>query len=260
MSARLSYAWRALRTGLAFAIFGVAALVLAVRLTMLRRRARDRDADRCEMRAQHAIHRVCRAFVGVMRVLGLMTLDASGVEDLRRPGPRLVVANHPGLIDVVLLLAEMPQADCVVSRSWARNPFLRGVAAAAGYLRNDGGAEVVDEAVRRVRTGRAVLLFPEGTRSPASGLGPFRRGAAHVALAVPSDLVPIVLRYEPRTLMKGQKWYDVPDRPFHVTLRVERPFAPKDVLRGDERTGIAARRVTAALRRFFLERVEGGTV
>ena len=52
--------------------------------------------------------------------------------------------------------------------------------------------------------------------------------------------------------MKGQPWYDVPDRAFVLTVRVLEPLAPKEVLAGGETASVAARKVTDALRERLL--------
>jgi hypothetical protein len=54
-----------------------------------------------------------------------MTYQIEGGERLQRDG-LLVLANHPTLIDVVCLISLLPNADCVVKRAVACNPFMRG--------------------------------------------------------------------------------------------------------------------------------------
>jgi 1-acyl-sn-glycerol-3-phosphate acyltransferase len=256
MTHRVSTIWRALRTGAAFAVFGAGSLLLALVVIPLSRLASASQAR--DLRAQRLIHTGFRCFRWYMVRTGLMTVSETGTERLRRGGPLLVVANHPTLLDAVILGSILPQVDCIVGAAHADNPAMRRTAALAGYIRNDGGAAVVEECARRLRAGRSVLVFPEGTRSPRRGLRPFRRGAAHVALATGSELLPVVLSCEPPTLMKGQPWYDVPDRPFHIDVRVEEPVSPKPYLDSSEPTPILARRLTSELRETFIKRMERG--
>ena len=93
-----------------------------------------------------------------------MTYQIEGGERLQRDG-LLVLANHPTLIDVVCLISLLPNADCVVKRAVARNPFMRGPVRAAGYISNDDGAGLVDDCVAAVHAGGTLVIFPEGTRS-----------------------------------------------------------------------------------------------
>jgi 1-acyl-sn-glycerol-3-phosphate acyltransferase len=190
--------------------------------------------------------------------VGLTEVRFEGALRLREPGPRIVVANHPTLVDTPLLGQCMPQADCIANPDWADHPLLRGAIAAANYVRNDAGAEAIEEGVRRLREGRSLLIFPEGTRTPLGvPLGPLRRGAAHIALRAGVELQPVAIRCVPRTLMKGQRWHDVPDRAFELRVKALPPLLPKEVLAGGESASIAARKVTDALRARLLEALEG---
>jgi 1-acyl-sn-glycerol-3-phosphate acyltransferase len=159
----------------------------------------------------------------------------------------VIAANHPTLIDVVLLIARLPQADCVVKSAAWHNPFLRWVVAGAGYIRNDEGAALVETCVARVRQGRCLVLFPEGTRSPARSVAPLRRGAAHVALRARVPLIPVTITCEPPTLLKGDPWYRVPDRIVDVTIEVGEPLWP-DVSASES---LAARLVTGEMRKVY---------
>ena len=70
------------------------------------------------------------------------------------------------------------------------------------------GAHAVRHAVERLRAGHSVVVYPEGTRTPAEGLRPFQRGAAHIALRAGCDVVPVCITVTPRALMQGQGWTD----------------------------------------------------
>lgn len=254
MPTRTSTGWRALRTGIAFAALGLISLWLgAVWLPF--RALWDRSTPEGWRRAQRAIHRAYRVHAGLMKALGLIEVRWIGLERLQTRGRKIIVANHPSLIDTLLIVSNLPQADCVVGRDYAENFWLRGAVREAEYIRNDAGADVVSQAVRCLEEDRALLIFPEGTRSPENGLGHFYRGAAHVALESGLDLLPVRITVEPPSLMKGQKWYHVPPRRPRWTFEVGDPIVAKEYLDGTESSVTAARKLTAALR----ERLAGGS-
>jgi 1-acyl-sn-glycerol-3-phosphate acyltransferase len=257
MGARLSRAWRIARTGSSFAFFFGGGALLAAALAVLRRT--NADGAGFDLRAQRWIARGYGLFMGYMRAIGVCSVRFEGAGRLAGVGPLVVVANHPTLVDTPLLGERMPQADCIANPTWADAPLLGSAIAAANYVRNDAGAEAIDEGVARLRAGRRLLIFAEGTRTPRGAtLGPLRRGAAHIALRAGVPILPVAITCEPRTLMKGQPWYAVPDRPFVLTVRVLEAFAAKDVLDGGESDSIAARKVTAALRERLLAALEQG--
>jgi 1-acyl-sn-glycerol-3-phosphate acyltransferase len=259
MAAPPARLWRVLRTGLCWAAFGALCVGLGLVWLPLARQL-SRGSASADLRAQRALHRAARLYFAIGRGLGVFRLRVDGGERLRSGGPRLVVANHPSLLDVVALLSVAPQLDCIVNAARAEHPFLRRLTAAAGYIPNDGGREVVAEATRRLRAGRSLLVFPEGTRSPRGGLGPFQRGAAHIALASGYDLLPVVIACEPPALAKGERWYEVPERRFELRLRVGQPLSPRPLLESGLAAPVAARRLGAELREYFAKGLEGSDV
>lgn len=206
-----------------------------------------------ERRCQAVVQRFFRGFLRFTGALGMLRMQVVGAEALREPG-QLVVANHPTLLDAVFLMSLMPQADCVVKRATLSNPFMRGVIRGTGYLSNDRGGELVDACVERLRQGRSLLIFPEGTRSPAGALGSFRRGAAHVALESGKPLRTVVITCTPPALGRGQKWYDMPDERLEIRIDCRSTFDPAPLAVGAASRGVAARRVTAALRDFYAKK------
>lgn len=250
----LECALRRFGTGFMFATFGFAALILAcvafpVIAVSRRREARD-------LAAQRLIHRTFRAFERLGIALHLFEVHDLGAERLRA-SPGLVVANHPTLLDVVFLVARMPQADCIVKAEALRNPFLRPAVRIAGYVANADGPAMLAACAERLRAGRSVIIFPEGTRSPRGGLRPFKRGAARVALQSQGLVTPVAIRCDPPALGKHQRWWGISARKLVFTLEVGAPFHATDLIgsAGTASNPRTARRLTAALRARFEAKV-----
>ncbi len=253
--ARLSRWVRIAGTGISFAVFGMGGLFLALFCFPVLRII-SKDAREREERAQYLVHLAFRFHVWVMQWLGVCRFSVRGAERLREPGGHLIVANHPTLIDVVLIGSLMPQLDCLVKTDTSHNPFMRGVVRVAGYVPNDLGEAVVEACAARLREGRSLLLFPEGTRSMKGGeLGSFHRGAAHVALSSGRSILPLVIHCAPRALTRGQHWYDVGDRPMRFAIEVGEPIDPRELTKDHEARGVASRVLTAALRDFYHARL-----
>jgi 1-acyl-sn-glycerol-3-phosphate acyltransferase len=248
-----SRTWRILRTGIGFAQAGILSLLLAVVIFPIIRLLPGTREEK-QIRSQRWVHRFVRILLGTAEILQVMRLRCNDIERLKQPG-LLVVANHPTLIDALCLMSLMPQADCVVKAGHYHNPFLAGAIKGAGYIPNLDGPRLVSDCVERLMGGRSVIFFPEGTRSPADGLGPFARGAAHVALKSGCDPVPVTIKCEPATLYRGRAWWDVPERIFSLTLTVDEPLIVKDVLQQPMAVPRAARALTAALRDHFERRL-----
>ena len=256
MRERIDHAWRVAGTGLSFLAFGLGGLflglcVLPPMLWLVR------DPERRRRWARRIVQRSFAAHVELMRRLGVMTYEIRGRERLARDG-LLVLANHPTLIDVVLLVSLLPNADCVVKSAVARNPFMRGPVRAAGYVSNDDGAGLVEDCIAAVRAGGALVIFPEGTRTTPGQPLRLQRGAANIAVRGALDITPVRITCAPPTLGKGDKWYRVPPTRFHMVIDVQEDLPIVPFLNGTEGAdpsaggeALAARRLTEYLANYF---------
>ncbi len=244
-------AWRSLRAVLGYATFGVGAVAVAV-FAPPWASLRGRGSEATERNVQRIIHRAVRGYLRAFDLLGAVRVRCDHPERLRQPGT-LVVANHPGRLDAVALIAEMPQADCVVKSAYFDNVFLRGTVRAAGYVASSAGPALVKACTERLVRGRSLVVFPEGTRSPDGGLGRFRRGAAHIALRSGCPVVPVTIRCTPPSLQKGQPWWKVPEEKIDISLEVGEPLAVKEIVAGEPTLARAARTLTLAMQTYFEE-------
>ena len=241
--------WRVCATAVCFGVFGLGGLLLRA-LAFPALRLAVRDPARRARRARSVIHHTFRAFVGIMRSLGVISVEVRGVEKLQREG-LLILANHPSLIDVVLLMSLVRRADCIVKASLARNPFTRGPVRAAGFVCNDSGAGLLHDCIGSLRAGNNMIIFPEGTRTPRSGAARLQRGAANVAVRGGVDVTPVRIRVTPPTLGKEDKWYRVPQRRAHFLIEVGDDMAVSRFTHTQASEALAARRLTDHLADYF---------
>ncbi|MFT4064801.1 lysophospholipid acyltransferase family protein [Paraburkholderia sp.] len=246
MIARLDYLWRFCATAMAFVVFGVCGVlfsVLGFPLAWLwpHRASRQRAVTA-------VIHWFFRALVAALRTLGVMELEASGAQTLRAGRPAVVVANHPTYLDVMVLLSLMPRACCVVKSAHWRNPCFWGIVRAAEYVSNANAVELVDAGARQLAAGYTMIVFPEGTRSPAPNrLHAFSRGFAHMALKAGAPIVPVLMDCDPPAFTRQMRWYDVPARAFRMRVNVLAPLGVDGLAAAATTPAIAARSVTDAV-------------
>ena len=123
----------------------------------------------------------------------------------------IVVANHPTLIDIVLLSAlHSPRAVHREARIVGQ-PISRALMRGSGYIPNDLEPEALVAACREaLADGRSLIVFPEGTRSRPGMKLRFQRGFAHIATLLKADIQLAFISCTPPTLTKGEKWWAVP--------------------------------------------------
>lgn len=250
MFAHLNRGWRLVSTAAAFVLFGLGGMLASILVVPLLYLLPGGTAARTR-RARRLISRSFAMLIAALQAVGVMRVTVNHAERLRSAGPMLVLANHPTFLDVVVLIAHMPDANCVVKSGLWSNPFFGGIVRVAGYLRNDDSSKVVDACVESFSQRAPLLIFPEGTRTAPGRPLHFVRGAAHIALRSGSPLLPIVLKCDPATLGKGEPWYRIPPRPFHITVDVHAPRALHQWVGTDAPSGISARRLTETLEHYF---------
>ena len=206
---RLNTLWRIAATGFCFAMFGLGGLLLSLigfnlLLLFVRHPLRRRRI------ARRSIAYSFRFFLSVTRALGVLDYRFHGAEKLRRDRGCLIVANHPSLLDYVLVASVMPETDCMVKSALRHNPFIRGVIRSADYLLNTGADSLLPESRQRLSQGDTILIFPEGTRTRPGEPMKLQRGAANIAVRCSSDVRIVTIRCSQRMLDKQSKWYDVP--------------------------------------------------
>lgn len=252
MLARIEFAWRWLGTAFSYLCFGLGGLVFTVLVLPVLFCLPGGQAARSR-RAQWVLHRLFRAYVRTMSLLGVVSYQIEGVERLR--GARLILANHPSLLDVVFLISMVPNACCVVKGPLVRNFFIRGPIRAAGYIINEAAADVIDAAARAMDAGQALIIFPEGTRTDPRASLRLRRGAANVAIRTGSAITPVLIYCVPAGLTKKQRWYQVPAKRMHLRFLVMDQISIKRYLE-DPRPSRGARNLTVKLANYFNRELE----
>lgn len=257
MANRLFYIWRLLATGWCFASFSIGGLFLAVIIFPLLNIANLflPESRKKYHKAQSVIHYAFKLFIKQMIVLGIMKVEVKDLEKLQNDRPKLILANHPTLIDVVLLISLIRHTNCVVKKALWRDPFLTGVVRAAGYISNDGTDALIDDCVAALKSGDNLIIFPEGTRSVPGKDLKFQRGAAHIAARSGVEIVPVTITCNPPTLTKAEKWYHIPPRTFELKAEVGDPIDVNEMVGADEPSAVVSRRLTRYLLEYFTERL-----
>ena len=218
------YYVRLVTTGLSFLLFGVGGTLLGIVVVPLLLVVPGSSTAR-RKRIRRMIRLAFRFFIGFMNQTGGISYSFTGAERLGRPG-QLIIANHPSLIDIVLLIAFTPDAGCVVKREAWRNPAMVIGVSAAGYVPNAPTELMIERATALLAAGECLIMFPEGTRTFPHRPMHFHRGAASVALRAASVVTPVFIHVEPPSLGKSMPWYQLPDPRAHFALRVGNDIDP----------------------------------
>lgn len=156
------------------------------------------------------------AFNVMGSVWGDVAASAAGI-DLRVQGeshlwdrrPAVFIFNHQSGLELVLLLKMLRRDFTGIAKQELRNnPIFGPLFQASGVVFVDRSntakaIEALGPAVEALRQGRSLIIAPEGTRSTTPTVGPFKKGAFHLAMQAGVPIVPIVFRNVLDALPKG---------------------------------------------------------
>ena len=151
-----------------------------------------------------------------------------------RRGPVLIVSNHQSHLDPPAVGAGlMFRPTAFVARDTLfSNPVFGWVLRAVNAIpikRDEADTGAIREVLERLESGGAVVMFPEGTRSPDGCIHPFKRGMALLLKRAKCPIVPVGLdgfadtwpRSAARPHVRGNR----------LAVVYGEPFDPEDLLR-----------------------------
>jgi 1-acyl-sn-glycerol-3-phosphate acyltransferase len=163
--------------------------------------------------------------VALMRLL--FRLEVRGVEHVPATGPVLLVSNHVSLLDPPLVGGASPrELHFMAKEELFRIPLFGRLIASvnARPVRRDGSdSRALKTALRLLGEGRALLVFPEGTRGVEGRLGDAKPGAGMLAVMSGAAVVPVHVSGSGRALPAGC----VVPRPVKVRVRFGPPLCFK---------------------------------
>jgi 1-acyl-sn-glycerol-3-phosphate acyltransferase len=216
---KINYFWRVIATGICFMLFGIGGLVLSLFVFPLQRIV-IKDLKAQKQIARKTVHYTFKFFIAFMQFVGIFNFNLQQAQQLKSLNGHLVLANHPSLIDVVVLISIIPNADCVVKTHLFKNVFLKGVVSNTGYISNADPAGLLDDCEASLKAGNNLIIFPQGTRSKPDENLKFQRGAANIAIRCQAQVTSVLLKVVPSTLTKNVPWYRIPPTKAHFSAMV----------------------------------------
>lgn len=147
----------------------------------------------------------------------------TGRENLPRHGPVVVVCNHISLWDPVAVGVALPRRVYFMAKEELfRIPLVGLVLKGLGAFpvhRGEADLAAMRRAMRLLRQGKVVGIFPEGGRNRSGGVQTFQRGAALLAARCRAPIVPVAVIGTNRILGRAGAFY-------RFQVRVGRPIFP----------------------------------
>jgi 1-acyl-sn-glycerol-3-phosphate acyltransferase len=247
---RIDFLWRLFVTPLAYIIFGIGSFLMVLTIfppIVLSTSCRHKRSAR----VRAAIRYSFKFFLSFLEFLGIVKIETRGLDHLQNMEGKLVVCNHPSLLDVVIIMTHLQNIQCVVNNKLWTNPFIGLIVRLAGYIRNDLDPQTfLEDTQQMLMRGENIIIFPEGTRTVPGQELKMSRGVANLALQAKAGIQALTLNCSPVWLIKGSKWYEIPSRRPRFILKAGPLFSYKKYLEHPARS-IQSRSLMRDIQQFY---------
>ena len=160
------------------------------------------------MDKQLKAYEVVRWWCRVLHRVTFTRYEAQGLENVPT-GPYLIISNHSSHLDGPGLIATLPDPIYfVIKKGLAQIPVWGWTATRIGFIaidrsRSKAAQEKLRGALSKIREGKHILVFAEGTRSTDHRLQPFKKGGFHLAIEAGVPILPVAINGSRRLMPKG---------------------------------------------------------
>jgi len=183
--------------------------------------------------ADNKIHKVASLWAHILLFLSNTKVKVIGEDNLLYGKPQILMANHQSDFDILITLAHIPlQFRWIAKKELFAIPIFGAAMRSAGYIEIDRSnrekaLQSIDEAALRIRRGKSVMTFPEGTRSRDGEIKALKQGAFHLAIQSDVPIVPVTIIGSGRIMPKRS----LRIRPGQIKLIIGKPIkvTPYDI-------------------------------
>ncbi len=242
----LKYWWHIFAKIVSFALFGIGTVLISI-VAFPVMKCIFWGKRRFNKAARRFISYMFRFFTWFMFVIRASTVKTNDGKKFTNLSGCVVVANHPSLLDVVMLISRIPNADCVVNASLSGKNIVHIITRTLYISNNLPYDEFMERCEQSIKDGNALIIFPEGTRSLITGQNPFKKGAARVAIKAGCPVVPVFMGGNDKVgLRKNDSMFLYnPVEVYKYEMYMKEPVLPQEY--ADLPEPAAAKRMTAKL-------------
>lgn len=158
-------------------------------------RARAKRSKRPSYYVSPFRYRLLRAFGDAVLHI-LFHIETSGEENIPQSGPVVFATNHLHLLDPFAVAPRLGrQAVALVAAKWRSHLLVRSVLSWAGVIyvrRGEVDRHALRQCIEVLRSGGALGIAPEGTRSKTGVMQEGKPGIAYLAARTETVVVPVV--------------------------------------------------------------------
>lgn len=178
-------------------------------------------------------------------------LSYEGLENIPKEGGYIYASNHRSYADPVLITLPVRPRFAYMAKEelFHQNIFFTGIIKMMGafpVVRGSGDTKVIDTSVEKLKSGRNLVIFPEGTRSKDGKVGKGKTGVAMIAAMTGADVIPVGIVFEGKLKFRRK-----------VVVKYGKPISAKQLEISDSASVKELKPVKQLIMKSITELVEG---
>jgi len=134
----------------------------------------------------------------LVMLLPIWKIRIEGRKKVKKDTTYVIISNHQSILDILLINCLRYRFKWISKIENMKLPVLGWYLRMAGYIVVDRGnkeskEEMLEKSRQCLNKNISIMLFPEGTRSPDSNIGFFKRGAFQLAISAGKPILPILI-------------------------------------------------------------------
>jgi len=197
------------------------------------------EESRLSLLMRRCVYRFLRLIARMLCVLWFR-IRVEGRHHVPSQGGGMLLSTHQSGLDPILVgLACNRNLNFLARSTLFKNPafsFFLKIVDSIEIDRERGGLSGLREMLSRLRSGKVVLLFPEGTRTQDGSIGMVKPGFFPIAKRSDVPLIPVAIVGAFECMPKGSKWIF----PKPIAVVFGKPIPPKDYRNWTEEQAVRA--------------------
>lgn len=164
----------------------------------------------------NVVHKAWKLFCKILCTFKSIKIKTLG--DFSEIKSKVIVASHPSLLDIVLLIGLIPNCLCLAKKELLKNPIMYNIVKSL-YIINDVELEQFEtETKNALDNGFNIIIFPTGTRTLENEEIKIHKGAAQIAICANADILPIKIEADYPLLIKNHFPLDAGSKQIKYTI------------------------------------------
>ena len=157
-------------------------------------------------------------------------ISVKGMENINQSESYIYIANHQSLFDILAVIKVLPPpARFIAKKELFSIPVFGWALSAVGMIKIDRSNREkaiisMNRALKTIKGGVSVIIFPEGTRSKDGLIHAFKKGGFVIAIKGKIPVVPVTI-YGTRTILRK---HSLKLTPGYIDIIIDKPITTED--------------------------------